>query len=130
MALFEACCKEKIQQFEDAGSDEEDIWDEKDVTFAPDAQRRPRYCNHWNMLLKCFSLCCWGFFAKHPRHSSYTEAQEVQTVKRVRTLRRRMGSETRSSLLTPHLTTGWKWTRGMVRIEFLSCHMYHQLAFS
>ncbi|KAM6973496.1 serine/threonine-protein phosphatase 6 regulatory subunit 3 [Aplochiton taeniatus] len=42
IALFEACCKEKIQQFEDAGSDEEDIWDEKDVTFAPEAQRRPR----------------------------------------------------------------------------------------
>uniref|UniRef100_A0A672FGX5 Protein phosphatase 6, regulatory subunit 3 n=1 Tax=Salarias fasciatus TaxID=181472 RepID=A0A672FGX5_SALFA len=40
--LFEARCKEKIQQFEDAGSDEEDIWDEKDVTFAPEAQRRPR----------------------------------------------------------------------------------------
>uniref|UniRef100_A0A4W5MIJ2 Protein phosphatase 6, regulatory subunit 3 n=1 Tax=Hucho hucho TaxID=62062 RepID=A0A4W5MIJ2_9TELE len=39
IALFEACCKEKIQQFEDAGSDEEDIWDEKDVTFAPEAQR-------------------------------------------------------------------------------------------
>ncbi|KAK2838308.1 hypothetical protein Q7C36_013122 [Tachysurus vachellii] len=32
MALFEACCKEKIQQFEDTGSDEEDIWDEKDST--------------------------------------------------------------------------------------------------
>lgn len=43
MALFEACCKEKIQQFEDTGSDEEDIWDEKDVTFAPEAQRRPRF---------------------------------------------------------------------------------------
>ncbi|KAL0968047.1 hypothetical protein UPYG_G00261610 [Umbra pygmaea] len=42
IALFEACCKEKIHQFEDAGSDEEDIWDEKDVTFAPEAQRRPR----------------------------------------------------------------------------------------
>ncbi|KAL4622812.1 serine/threonine-protein phosphatase 6 regulatory subunit 3 isoform X2 [Arapaima gigas] len=42
IALFEACCKEKIQQFEDAGSDEDDIWDEKDVTFAPEAQRRPR----------------------------------------------------------------------------------------
>ncbi|XP_076878440.1 serine/threonine-protein phosphatase 6 regulatory subunit 3 isoform X2 [Brachyhypopomus gauderio] len=42
MALFEACCKEKIQQFEDAGSDEEDIWDEKDVTFPQDVQRRPR----------------------------------------------------------------------------------------
>uniref|UniRef100_A0A3Q0SHG3 Protein phosphatase 6, regulatory subunit 3 n=1 Tax=Amphilophus citrinellus TaxID=61819 RepID=A0A3Q0SHG3_AMPCI len=41
IALFEARCKEKIQQFEDAGSDEDDIWDEKDVTFAPEAQRRP-----------------------------------------------------------------------------------------
>ncbi|KAJ8417678.1 hypothetical protein AAFF_G00225210 [Aldrovandia affinis] len=42
MALFEACCKERIQRFEDPGSDEDDIWDEKDVTFAPEAQRRPR----------------------------------------------------------------------------------------
>ncbi|XP_061101119.1 serine/threonine-protein phosphatase 6 regulatory subunit 3-like isoform X3 [Conger conger] len=42
IALFEACCKERIQQFDDAGSDEEDLWEEKDVTFAPDAQRRPR----------------------------------------------------------------------------------------
>lgn len=46
IALFEARCKEKIQQFEDAGSDEEDIWDEKDVTFAPEAQRRPRSVQH------------------------------------------------------------------------------------
>ncbi|XP_013888638.1 serine/threonine-protein phosphatase 6 regulatory subunit 3 [Austrofundulus limnaeus] len=42
IALFEARCKEKIQQFEDPGSDEEDIWDEKDVTFTPETQRRPR----------------------------------------------------------------------------------------
>ncbi|XP_061629434.1 serine/threonine-protein phosphatase 6 regulatory subunit 3 isoform X10 [Phyllopteryx taeniolatus] len=42
VAMFEARCREKIQQFEDAGSDDEDIWDEKDVTFAPEAQRRPR----------------------------------------------------------------------------------------
>lgn len=47
MALFEACCKEKIQQFEDTGSDEEDIWDEKDVTFAPEAQRRSRYVHRF-----------------------------------------------------------------------------------
>lgn len=46
IALFEARCKEKIQQFEDAGSDEDDIWDEKDVTFAPEAQRRPRWVRH------------------------------------------------------------------------------------
>ncbi|XP_048886579.1 serine/threonine-protein phosphatase 6 regulatory subunit 3-like isoform X2 [Brienomyrus brachyistius] len=41
IALFEAFCKEKIQECEDAGSDEDDIWDEKDVTFAPETQRRP-----------------------------------------------------------------------------------------
>uniref|UniRef100_A0A3Q2Y778 Protein phosphatase 6, regulatory subunit 3 n=1 Tax=Hippocampus comes TaxID=109280 RepID=A0A3Q2Y778_HIPCM len=41
IAMFEARCREKIQQFEDAGSDEEDIWDEKDVAFVPEAQRRP-----------------------------------------------------------------------------------------
>uniref|UniRef100_A0AAQ5XIZ6 Protein phosphatase 6, regulatory subunit 3 n=1 Tax=Amphiprion ocellaris TaxID=80972 RepID=A0AAQ5XIZ6_AMPOC len=55
IALFEARCNEKIQQFEDAGSDEEDIWDQKDVTFAPEAQRRPRSakhtCRHKNILL-------------------------------------------------------------------------------
>lgn len=49
IALFEARCKEKIQQFEDAGSDEEDIWDEKDVTFAPEAQRRPRSAEYKHM---------------------------------------------------------------------------------
>lgn len=54
IALFEARCKEKIQQFEDAGSDEEDIWDEKDITFAPEAQRRPRSAFH--ILKAHFSL--------------------------------------------------------------------------
>ncbi|XP_072448348.1 serine/threonine-protein phosphatase 6 regulatory subunit 3-B-like isoform X3 [Chiloscyllium punctatum] len=42
VALFEACCKERIQQFDDSGSDEEDIWDEKDITFSQDAQNRHR----------------------------------------------------------------------------------------
>uniref|UniRef100_A0A452SKT5 Protein phosphatase 6 regulatory subunit 3 n=1 Tax=Ursus americanus TaxID=9643 RepID=A0A452SKT5_URSAM len=32
IALFEACCKERIQQFDDGGSDEEDIWEEKHVS--------------------------------------------------------------------------------------------------
>lgn len=62
MALFEACCKEKIQQFEDAGSDEEDIWDEKDVTFAPEAQRRPRYCNQWNITFEMLFIMLLPFF--------------------------------------------------------------------
>lgn len=54
IALFEARCKEKIRQFEDAGSDEEDIWDEKDVTFAPESQRRPRSAvAHAHLCLLC-----------------------------------------------------------------------------
>lgn len=56
IALFEARCKEKIQQFEDAGSDEEDIWDEKDVTFAPEAQRRPRSAKHAHLFIYLFML--------------------------------------------------------------------------
>ncbi|XP_072905709.1 serine/threonine-protein phosphatase 6 regulatory subunit 3 isoform X5 [Hemitrygon akajei] len=42
VALFEACCKERIQQFDDSGSDEEDIWGEKDITFTQDAKNRHR----------------------------------------------------------------------------------------
>lgn len=40
--MFEACCKERIQQFDDGGSDEEDIWEEKHIAFAPESQRRSR----------------------------------------------------------------------------------------
>lgn len=63
VALFEAHCKEKIQQFEDAGSDDE-IWDEKHITFTSEAQRRPRSAARradlpYNKLLVYFetSLC-------------------------------------------------------------------------
>lgn len=39
-ALFEACCNEKIQQFDDSGSDEEDIWEEKELTFSSIVESR------------------------------------------------------------------------------------------
>lgn len=39
-ALFEACCNEKIQQFDDSGSDEEDIWEEKELTFSSIVEAR------------------------------------------------------------------------------------------
>ncbi|XP_029438560.1 serine/threonine-protein phosphatase 6 regulatory subunit 3 isoform X3 [Rhinatrema bivittatum] len=39
-SLFEACCKERIQQFNDGGSDEEDIWEEKNIAFTLPSQRR------------------------------------------------------------------------------------------
>ncbi|XP_069764795.1 serine/threonine-protein phosphatase 6 regulatory subunit 3-like isoform X2 [Narcine bancroftii] len=41
--LFEECWKERIRQFnDDEGSDEEEVWQEKDMRFAADAQRVPR----------------------------------------------------------------------------------------
>lgn len=39
-ALFEACCNEKIQQFDDSGSDEEDMWEEKELTFSSIVESR------------------------------------------------------------------------------------------
>ncbi|XP_069480212.1 serine/threonine-protein phosphatase 6 regulatory subunit 3 isoform X3 [Ambystoma mexicanum] len=40
IALFEACCKERIQQFDDGGSDEEDIWEDKNIAFTQESKRR------------------------------------------------------------------------------------------
>uniref|UniRef100_UPI00398E8456 serine/threonine-protein phosphatase 6 regulatory subunit 3-like isoform X3 n=1 Tax=Pristiophorus japonicus TaxID=55135 RepID=UPI00398E8456 len=41
--LFEECWKERIRQFnDDEGSDEDDIWQEKELRFATDAPRAPR----------------------------------------------------------------------------------------
>uniref|UniRef100_A0A4W3J8H3 Protein phosphatase 6 regulatory subunit 1 n=1 Tax=Callorhinchus milii TaxID=7868 RepID=A0A4W3J8H3_CALMI len=41
--LFEECWKEKIRQFNDEeGSDEEDVWQEKELRFATNAPRTPR----------------------------------------------------------------------------------------
>uniref|UniRef100_A0A4W3JCV0 Protein phosphatase 6, regulatory subunit 3 n=1 Tax=Callorhinchus milii TaxID=7868 RepID=A0A4W3JCV0_CALMI len=67
VALFEACCKERIQQFDDSGSDEEDIWDEKDVTFAPDAQIRHRYFTALQLAIQTMSQTC--FFLITAKHS-------------------------------------------------------------
>ncbi|KAK3701541.1 hypothetical protein QZH41_020529 [Actinostola sp. cb2023] len=39
-ALFEACCNERIQQFDDSGSDEEDVWEEKELTFSSVIENR------------------------------------------------------------------------------------------
>ncbi|KAF3859631.1 hypothetical protein F7725_022030 [Dissostichus mawsoni] len=40
-AAFEACCKERIRQFDDA-EDEEDIWEEKEMNYATQAKSRTR----------------------------------------------------------------------------------------
>uniref|UniRef100_A0A8C5ERH6 Protein phosphatase 6, regulatory subunit 2a n=1 Tax=Gouania willdenowi TaxID=441366 RepID=A0A8C5ERH6_GOUWI len=40
-AAFEACCKERIQQFDDA-DEEEDIWEEKEINYATQAKSRTR----------------------------------------------------------------------------------------
>lgn len=40
-AAFEACCKERIRQFDDA-EEEEDIWEEKEMNYATQAKSRTR----------------------------------------------------------------------------------------
>ncbi|MGH0140370.1 UNVERIFIED_CONTAM: hypothetical protein FKN15_042111 [Acipenser sinensis] len=41
-AVFEACCKERIQQFDD-NEDEEDIWEEKEISYATQVKSRTRF---------------------------------------------------------------------------------------
>ncbi|XP_075907544.1 serine/threonine-protein phosphatase 6 regulatory subunit 2a isoform X2 [Nelusetta ayraudi] len=41
-AAFEACCKERICQFDDA-EEEEDIWEEKEMNYATQAKSRTRF---------------------------------------------------------------------------------------
>uniref|UniRef100_A0A8C9V0G7 Protein phosphatase 6 regulatory subunit 2 n=1 Tax=Scleropages formosus TaxID=113540 RepID=A0A8C9V0G7_SCLFO len=40
-AMFEACCKERIQQFDD--NEEEDIWEEKEINYAKQVKSRTRF---------------------------------------------------------------------------------------
>lgn len=42
-AAFEACCKERIRQFDDAEEEEEDIWEEKEMNYATHAKSRTRF---------------------------------------------------------------------------------------
>ncbi|XP_020502802.1 serine/threonine-protein phosphatase 6 regulatory subunit 2a isoform X1 [Labrus bergylta] len=41
-AAFEACCKERIRQFDDA-EEEEDIWEEKEMNYATQVKSRTRF---------------------------------------------------------------------------------------
>ncbi|XP_074429199.1 serine/threonine-protein phosphatase 6 regulatory subunit 2 isoform X1 [Larus michahellis] len=41
-SLFEACCSERIQQFDD-NEEEEDIWEEKEITYATQVKSRTRF---------------------------------------------------------------------------------------
>lgn len=41
-AAFEACCKERIRQFDDT-EEEEDIWEEKEINYATQAKSRTRF---------------------------------------------------------------------------------------
>ncbi|XP_046878878.1 serine/threonine-protein phosphatase 6 regulatory subunit 2a isoform X1 [Hypomesus transpacificus] len=41
-AAFEACCKERIRQFDDA-EEEEDIWDDKEISYAAQVKSRTRF---------------------------------------------------------------------------------------
>ncbi|XP_030623494.1 serine/threonine-protein phosphatase 6 regulatory subunit 2a [Chanos chanos] len=42
-AAFEACCKERIQQFDDCEEDEEDIWEDKEINYATQVKSRSRF---------------------------------------------------------------------------------------
>ncbi|XP_056131809.1 serine/threonine-protein phosphatase 6 regulatory subunit 2-like isoform X2 [Lampris incognitus] len=42
-AAFEACCKERIRQFDDAEEDDEDIWEEKEINYATQVKSRTRF---------------------------------------------------------------------------------------
>lgn len=41
-AVFEACSKERIQPFDDEEGEEEDIWEEKEISFATQTKSRKR----------------------------------------------------------------------------------------
>ncbi|NXB58287.1 PP6R2 phosphatase, partial [Struthidea cinerea] len=41
-SLFEACCNERIQQFDD-NEEEEDIWEEKEISYAAQVKSRTRF---------------------------------------------------------------------------------------
>uniref|UniRef100_A0A9R1SGL8 Protein phosphatase 6, regulatory subunit 2a n=2 Tax=Cyprinus carpio TaxID=7962 RepID=A0A9R1SGL8_CYPCA len=53
-AAFEACCKERIQQFDDC-EEEEDIWDEKEINYATQIKSRSRYST-WMICLRKYNL--------------------------------------------------------------------------
>ncbi|XP_052316286.1 serine/threonine-protein phosphatase 6 regulatory subunit 2 isoform X2 [Oncorhynchus keta] len=40
---FEACCKERIRQFDDAEEEEDDIWEEKEINYATQVKSRTRF---------------------------------------------------------------------------------------
>ncbi|XP_038047088.1 serine/threonine-protein phosphatase 6 regulatory subunit 3-like isoform X2 [Patiria miniata] len=44
-ALFEACCNERISKFNDNNSDEEDMWEEKELTFLSNVDELTRTCD-------------------------------------------------------------------------------------
>uniref|UniRef100_A0A8B9MSP0 Protein phosphatase 6 regulatory subunit 2 n=1 Tax=Accipiter nisus TaxID=211598 RepID=A0A8B9MSP0_9AVES len=49
-SLFEACCNERIQQFDD-NEEEEDIWEEKEITYATQVKSRTRIPVHCSVSL-------------------------------------------------------------------------------
>uniref|UniRef100_A0A674EBA3 Protein phosphatase 6, regulatory subunit 2a n=1 Tax=Salmo trutta TaxID=8032 RepID=A0A674EBA3_SALTR len=77
---FEACCKERIRQFDDA-EEEDDIWEEKEINYATQVKSRTRLLSpsifslsHQTVLL---SLCvCVRFGVSHTSESSSRSSLE------------------------------------------------------
>uniref|UniRef100_A0A7N8XJ58 Protein phosphatase 6, regulatory subunit 2a n=1 Tax=Mastacembelus armatus TaxID=205130 RepID=A0A7N8XJ58_9TELE len=70
-AAFEACCKERIHQFDDA-EEEEDIWEDKEINYATQAKSRTRFgvsqTSEGSSRTACFVL---GFKITNAQLNSY-----------------------------------------------------------
>uniref|UniRef100_G3Q6W0 Protein phosphatase 6 regulatory subunit 2 n=1 Tax=Gasterosteus aculeatus aculeatus TaxID=481459 RepID=G3Q6W0_GASAC len=71
-AAFEACCKERIRQFDDA-EEEEDIWEEKEMNYATQAKSRTRL----KQSFYCLALFPGPGWTAHFRESGGTAASQT-----------------------------------------------------
>uniref|UniRef100_A0A673MCH8 Serine/threonine-protein phosphatase 6 regulatory subunit 2-like n=1 Tax=Sinocyclocheilus rhinocerous TaxID=307959 RepID=A0A673MCH8_9TELE len=79
-AAFEACCKERIQQFDDC-EEEEDIWDEKEINYATQIKSRSSFGE-----TEVSSSSSWGGPPQQggegPQDTSWTSFTEFQPFSR------------------------------------------------
>uniref|UniRef100_A0A671KW56 Serine/threonine-protein phosphatase 6 regulatory subunit 2-like n=1 Tax=Sinocyclocheilus anshuiensis TaxID=1608454 RepID=A0A671KW56_9TELE len=79
-AAFEACCKERIQQFDDC-EEEEDIWDEKEINYATQIKARSSFGE-----TEVSSSSSWGGPPQQggegPQDTSWTSFTEFQPFSR------------------------------------------------
>uniref|UniRef100_A0A672QXL3 Serine/threonine-protein phosphatase 6 regulatory subunit 2-like n=1 Tax=Sinocyclocheilus grahami TaxID=75366 RepID=A0A672QXL3_SINGR len=88
-AAFEACCKERIQQFDDC-EEEEDIWDEKEINYATQIKARSSISDSNFGETEVSSSSAWGGSPQQdgegPQDTSWASFTEFQPFSRLRTL--------------------------------------------